>query len=302
MKKSIAISSAVLGVAAAVVILSSQTTIFGDLFNRLDNKAPASVGSSQQNQDSSTSTKATDSKGNDTAGQTDDKEVAAASATMTSSQAAFQAFMHENSPALTVTKNAGGKDIVTNMNSPLVLVNKKRELASTYSPNDLVVAKVTFSFSGTSPKQQLRAIAAQALEKLFAGAKKEDIELAAVSGYRSYVAQKSIFDNYARENGEDEANTFSAHPGQSEHQTGLAMDVSSASVNYNLDESFGESKEGKWLAEHAADYGFIIRYEKGKEGLTGYMYEPWHIRYVGVVVAGQVKKDNETLEQFLAKF
>ncbi|AZN43603.1 D-alanyl-D-alanine carboxypeptidase family protein [Paenibacillus albus] len=221
---------------------------------------------------------------------------------MTSSQAAFQAYMHDNSPALTITKNAGGKAIVTNTNSTLVLVNKKRELDSTYTPKDLVVAKVTFSFSGTSPKQQLRAIAAQALEKLFAGAEKDNIKLAAVSGYRSYASQKSIFDNYARKNGEDEANTFSAHPGQSEHQTGLAMDVSSASVNYNLDESFGESKEGKWLAAHAADYGFIIRYEQGKEGLTGYMYEPWHIRYVGVVVAQQVKKNNETLEQFLAKF
>ncbi|REE66957.1 D-alanyl-D-alanine carboxypeptidase [Paenibacillus taihuensis] len=306
MKKTIAISTVVLGVAAAAVILSSQTSVFDDLLGQSDHKAQVSENSSNpaapEKSDSTNTANSTAGKGNDTAAQTDTKEVTAASATMSSSQAAFQNYLHENSPALTVMKNAEGKDIVTNENSNLVLVNKKRELDSTYIPKDLVVAKVTFSFSGTSPKQQLRAIAAEALEKLFAGAKKDGIELAAVSGYRSYVSQKSIFDNYARENGEEEANTFSAHPGQSEHQTGLAMDVSSASVHYDLDESFGESKEGKWLAEHAADYGFIIRYQKGKENLTGYTYEPWHIRYVGVAVAQQIKKDNETLEQFLAKY
>ncbi|RAP75570.1 D-alanyl-D-alanine carboxypeptidase family protein [Paenibacillus montanisoli] len=228
-----------------------------------------------------------------------DKESVSASATSQSS--ALLAFLRENSPSKTIKKK-NGVDYVTNTDSPLILVNKKRELASTYVPHDLVKAKVAFSFSGDSPKQQMRKVAAEALEKLFAGAEKDGIELKAVSGYRSYVSQHAVFNNYVKKNGEQEANTFSAHPGQSEHQTGLAMDVSSASAGYDLTTDFGDTKEGKWLKEHAADYGFIIRYELGKEEETGYMYEPWHIRYVGVFIAQDIKKRGDTLEAYLAQF
>ncbi|NBD23959.1 D-alanyl-D-alanine carboxypeptidase family protein [Paenibacillus sp. T1] len=230
--------------------------------------------------------------------QTDDDQPAA---TQTSAQSELQRFLHDNAASRTTIKK-DGVAFVTNSTSTLVLVNKKRELDPGYVPGDLVKAPVPFSFSGDSPKQEMRKVAADALGKLFAGAKQDGIELKAVSGYRSYASQKSIFNAYAKTHGEEEANTFSAHPGQSEHQTGLAMDVSSASVHYGLEESYGETKEGKWLKAHAADYGFIIRFEQGKEKETGYMYEPWHVRYVGVYVAQDIKKLGLTLEAYLARF
>ena len=87
-------------------------------------------------------------------------------------------------------------------------------------------------------------------------------------------------------------------PGSSEHQTGLTIDVSAKSVGYRLDQSFGDTKEGKWLAKHCHEYGFIIRYPYGKEKITGYSYEPWHIRYVGISIAGYLYKNDLTLEEY----
>lgn len=220
----------------------------------------------------------------------------------TSSHLAFTTFMHTNKPSLTIKKNSAGIAVVTNPTSTVVIVNKQRELASTYKPTDLVKPDVPFSFAGESPKKYMRKPAAAALEKLFAGAKQDGISLKAVSGYRSYASQKAIFDRNADLKGEAVANQTSAHPGQSEHQTGLAIDVSSASANYELEPSFGKTKEGKWLKAHAAQYGFIIRYGEGKEKLTGYTYEPWHIRYVGVFIAQEITKQGLTLEQYMNKF
>ncbi|TYP68376.1 M15 family metallopeptidase [Paenibacillus methanolicus] len=220
----------------------------------------------------------------------------------TAHAAAASTFLHDNAAVRTVTKNAAGKSIVTNSQSTVVLVNKQRNLPSTYVPTDLVVPNVSFSFAGSSPKKQMRSIAAGALEKLFAAAKKDGIRLAAVSGYRSYATQKAIFDRNKSIKGAAVANKTSALPGQSEHQTGLAMDISSASAGYALEASFGDTKEGKWLAKHAADYGFIIRYGKGMEKLTGYSYEPWHVRYVGVYIAKEIMSKHLTLEQYLARY
>ncbi|OOC62570.1 M15 family metallopeptidase [Paenibacillus ihbetae] len=225
-----------------------------------------------------------------------DQAIAAASR----SSQSFAKFMQMNAPSRTV-KTIGGIQTVTNLSSTVVLVNKQRNLPSTYAPKDLVVPNVPFSFSGPSPKKQLRKIAANALEDLFAAAKKDGIELKAVSGYRSYATQKSIFERNASIKGEAVANRTSARPGQSEHQTGLSMDISSASVGYALEQSFGSTKEGKWLKANAHKYGFIIRYGKGKEKLTGYSYEPWHVRYVGVYIAGEITRQNLTLEQYLQK-
>jgi D-alanyl-D-alanine carboxypeptidase len=187
---------------------------------------------------------------------------------------------------------------VTNASAIEVIVNKQRNLPADYEPDDLVVPDIPFSFSGDDPKKQMRKEAAEAIEQLFAAAKEDGIELAGVSGYRSYARQKAIFEANVQKKGEQEANRVSAYPGQSEHQTGLTMDVSSKSVNYALEEEFGESKEGKWLAEHAHEYGFIIRYPKDKEDVTGYVYEPWHIRYVGKELAAAVYESGLTLEEF----
>ncbi|WP_217592157.1 D-alanyl-D-alanine carboxypeptidase family protein [Cohnella sp. GbtcB17] len=211
----------------------------------------------------------------------------------------LSALLQLNAPDKTIEVGKNGVATVTNPESMLVLVNKKRELSSTYAPDDLVKPDVEFSFSGDSPKQKMRKTAASALEKLFAGAQKDGITLKAVSGYRSYATQKSIFSRNADLKGEEVANRTSARPGQSEHQTGLAMDVSSASANYELEPKFGDTKEGKWLAAHCAEYGFIIRFLNGEEDVTGYSYEPWHVRYVGKEAAKQIMKQGVTLEAYL---
>ncbi|WP_339277852.1 M15 family metallopeptidase [Paenibacillus sp. FSL W8-0426] len=213
----------------------------------------------------------------------------------------FAQFLHDNAPSRTIKTDGNGKATVTNLTSTVVLVNKNRNLPASYEPKDLVVPNIPFSFSGSSPKKQMRKAAATALEKLFAAAKKDGIDIKAVSGYRSYATQKSIFERNASIKGEAVANKTSARPGQSEHQTGLAMDISSASAGYDLQQSFGSTKEGKWLKANAPKYGFIIRYGKDQEKLTGYAYEPWHVRYVGVYIAGEMTKQNLTLEQYLER-
>jgi LAS superfamily LD-carboxypeptidase LdcB len=180
----------------------------------------------------------------------------------------------------------------------LVLVNKSYSLPHDYVPNDLVVSKVPFTFAGDSPKKMLRKEAAQALEELFKQAEKEQVGLLAVSGYRSYDQQAEIFArNYGRSG--SNANQFSARPGESEHQTGLAMDVTCAAVDNQLTQKFGDTREGGWLLNNASEFGFIIRFPKGSENITGYQYEPWHIRYVGIEAAKKIMENNETLEEYL---
>lgn len=182
--------------------------------------------------------------------------------------------------------------------STTVLVNRKYLLPSTYIPKNLVVPNVDFSFSYVNDKRKMRKVAATALEKLFAAAEKKGIKLYGVSGYRSYARQKEIYDRNVAVRGKTATDAVSAMPGSSEHQTGLTIDVSSQSVSYRLDQSFGDTKEGKWLAKHCHEYGFIIRYPYGKEKITGYSYEPWHIRYVGTTVAAYLFKNDLTLEEY----
>ncbi|MEK4054024.1 M15 family metallopeptidase [Paenibacillus sp. FSL F4-0087] len=188
--------------------------------------------------------------------------------------------------------------VVTNSEAMTVIVNKQRSLPEGYEPDDLVEPNVPFSFDGPHEKRHMRKEAAEALEKLFAGAKADDIELRAVSGYRSYQRQVSIYNNNVKTKGKEYTDRVSSVPGHSEHQTGLAIDVSSPSVGNAIEEVFGTSKEGQWLAEHAAEYGFIIRYPQGEEAITGYVYEPWHIRYVGTDLAPDVVKSGLTLEEY----
>lgn len=114
-----------------------------------------------------------------------------------------------------------------------------------------------------------------------------------ISGFRSYEKQESTFAYWCSVDGYEVAKTYSAEPGHSEHQTGLAMDITS------LNQSYGKTAEGKWLAAHCHEYGFIIRYPKGKSDITGYMYEPWHVRYLGSSTAKLVYDSGLTLEEFL---
>lgn len=186
----------------------------------------------------------------------------------------------------------------TTPDSMTVLINKELPLPADYVPADLVVPKVPFSFSGFQEKKLMQKEAAEALEKLFAGAKEQGLSLFAVSGYRSYDRQKAIYDENVAKRGEERTNLFSAKPGYSEHQSGLAMDVSANSIGYRLDEEFAGTPEGKFLADHAWEYGFIIRYPEGKSDITGYAYEPWHIRYVGETMAKELHDRGITMEEY----
>ncbi len=202
-------------------------------------------------------------------------------------------------PEETVEVNAEGEKIVTNVMDPLVLVNKERNLPEDFVPETLTIPDIPFAFEGDHPKKQMQQAAADAIEDLFAQAEKDDIPLLAQSGYRSYSTQKVIFASNAESNGQEEANKYSARAGQSEHQTGLTMDVTSPEASFQLIEEFGETTAGKWVKDNAPKYGFIIRYPKGKEEITGYQYEPWHLRYVGKEHATRIHEQNLTLEEYL---
>lgn len=196
------------------------------------------------------------------------------------------------------------KKVITvhNPTDILVLANKNHALPDGFEPDDLVAPNVRFPFTEDLPKRYIRKEAAKALEKLFAAAEKEGHILFAQSGYRSYERQVEVFSGHTNRLGEKEARRVSAVPGQSEHQTGLAMDITASSVDFELTQKFGETKEGKWVKEHAHKFGFIIRYEKGKEDITGYDYEPWHLRYVGKDVAAVIKENDLTLEAYLGAY
>ncbi len=135
--------------------------------------------------------------------------------------------------------------------------------------------------------------AQSALTSLQAGAKSAGFSMPLLSGYRSYQTQANLYQRYVNRDGQALADTYSARAGHSEHQTGLAFDVGS------IDDNYGTTPAGKWLVQHCAEYGFILRYPKGKEYITGYQYEPWHIRYVGKKVAKEIMSKGITLEEYL---
>ena len=169
-----------------------------------------------------------------------------------------------------------------------VVVNKKRPLPSSYVPANLSNA------SGVSMKQD----AATATKQLIAGATNGGVSLKAISGYRSYASQQSVYNSYVQSDGQADADTYSARPGHSEHQTGLAADLGNSSGTCDLEICFENTAGGKWLKAHAHEYGFVIRYPKGKTSVTGYQYEPWHIRYVGKELAAELNKSGQTMEEF----
>ena len=160
----------------------------------------------------------------------------------------------------------------------------------TYVEGILLVNKTYHLPKNYDPKVNKEAL--KNLRKMQADAKALGLNIPLVSGYRSYETQEKLYNKYVKKDGEKKANTYSAKPGESEHQTGLAFDIGS------VDRSFANTIEAKWLAENAYLYGFIIRYPKDKEEITGYNYEPWHLRYVGQELAKYLKKNNLTLEEY----
>jgi D-alanyl-D-alanine carboxypeptidase len=189
--------------------------------------------------------------------------------------------------------------VVANPKEIAVLVNKSFRLPEGYKPDPLVEPNVPFIFEGKSEKRMLRKEAAEALEKLFAAAKADGVSLAGVSGYRSEATQATLYNNYVKKDGMEAADKYSAKPGTSEHQTGLAIDVSGSTGKCAAEDCFAGTKEAKWLVDHAAEHGYIIRYLKGKESITGYQYEPWHIRFVGKEIAKEIMDKGITLEEYL---
>ena len=157
---------------------------------------------------------------------------------------------------------------------------------------DILVANKTYDLPEDFDPG-LHPLCEKAFNAMKEAAAKEGLNLFILSGYRSYDYQDKLYHKYVREHGQASADTFSARPGHSEHQTGLALDVNL------IDYRFADTPEGKWLAENCYKYGFIIRYQKEKEAITGYIYEPWHIRYLGSENALKVYESGLSLEEYL---
>jgi D-alanyl-D-alanine carboxypeptidase len=160
---------------------------------------------------------------------------------------------------------------------------------------------VPFVFAGDDPKRLLRAEAAAGLATLFAHAASDGVPLAAVSGYRSEATQRDLYGLAVARRGRADADRVSARPGHSEHQTGLAMDVTGADRRCPAEDCFAGTPAARWLAAHAHEHGFIIRYPEGKEVVTGYEYEPWHLRYVGRDVAAALAAEGLVLEELAGR-
>lgn len=176
------------------------------------------------------------------------------------------------------------------------VVNKQRPLnPKTYVPPNLVFPSVKVRVPGNE-SMKIRADVATAIEQMFVGAIAAGHDPMVSSAYRSYGYQSNLYYSYVNKDGQAAADTYSARPGYSEHQTGLSFDICN-NGNCKLEEAFANTPLGQWVAGNAHSYGFIIRYPNGKQNITGYVYEPWHLRYVGVDTATQIKNSGKTLEE-----
>lgn len=180
------------------------------------------------------------------------------------------------------------------MDGPVFLANRQWKVNRYYIPENMRQADVQ------GQVRTLREEAATALEEMYAACKEEkNITLTSISGYRSYATQRAIYNRKLdRVGSKSKADEYVARPGASEHQLGLAMDVSQKGKS-NLSASFAKQGGGKWIAENCWRFGFIIRYQKGWEDITGYEYEPWHVRYVGKEMAAAIHENEMPLETFL---
>lgn len=210
------------------------------------------------------------------------------------SQKDVKTYVQSDKPSLT--------RYIDNPDSYWVVVNKQRSLQPpTYKPETLTAPHVPLNQPADSSRMQVRSEVAVALELMNQAAKAQiGKELKMISGYRSYQEQRTLYNDYVRAHGQKAADTFSARPGYSEHQTGLVADLGTLNDTCVVEVCFAKTPEAKWIAENAWQYGFIIRYPKGKTDITGYSYEPWHVRYVGKPLASWMHdKKIETMEEAL---
>ncbi len=205
--------------------------------------------------------------------------------------------------------NLTSKEIVTNVNSnldttfyenyestdtskdTLMIVNKHYKIENNYKPGNLVTVLSEHGYPN-----KIRADVYEEFKKMYNAAKNDNVSIFIASPYRSYSDQNALYTYYVNTDGKKNADTYSARPGFSEHHTGLAMDLI---PEYGLDLDTFENSDGfKWMQENAYKYGFILRYPKDKEYITGYIYEPWHYRYVGISAATTIKNEGLTFEEY----
>ena len=181
----------------------------------------------------------------------------------------------------------------TTLSSIQKITNKSHPIDSGYVPVDLTVVNV--NSNGT---QYLRQEAASELAKMFAAAHKDGIDLYLVSGYRSYAQQLALYNTYVNTDGKALADSYDAIPGACEHQLGLAVDLSDDNRDHDIDNSFESTAAYQWLLKHSYEYGYILRFPRGKESITGIAYNPWSFRYIGVEEAKKVYDSGLTLEEY----
>lgn len=261
--------------AYAVMIIFALLVIGAIVYFSLSGKgSDKNNADSADNSSTAVSSADTSSAANDSSSKAENASKADSSAGETSSSVAD---VHSSKPDQSATESSGHsvevKNGITYIDG-IMIVNKTYSIPSTYAPG-------------------LDADTSAAFEQMTADAYADGIVLFICSGYRSYQEQEVLYNGYASSRGADAADQVSSRPGHSEHQTGLCIDVNTTEF------SFEGTPEAVWLEEHCQDYGFIIRFPKGKESITGYSYEPWHIRYVGVDAAKDITAKGVCLEEYL---
>jgi D-alanyl-D-alanine carboxypeptidase len=204
-------------------------------------------------------------------------------------------------PSPTTTSPAAGlahQFSLTDPASPWLVVNKHRPLSpADYVPADLVQPNVRLAVSGEAA--QLNSTTAAAAEQLFAAAEQDGVIMTLASGYRSYGTQVATYNSYVNSVGQAEADTASARPGFSEHQTGWAFDVGDGGGACGFQPCFADQPAAVWAKANAPRFGFVVRYPLMFHGITGYYYESWHLRYIGVEAATDMaKRGIATLEEY----
>lgn len=185
------------------------------------------------------------------------------------------------------------KDTDTNLKE-LMLVNKYNKLSETYEPENIINIPLTYAYSGEKTSEK----ALEYYKVMHNAAKQDGINLVISSGYRSYQEQQETYEEYEKIK-KEKIDTYAARPGHSEHQTGLAFDILTLGVRTT---EFDQTKEFNWLQENSYKYGFILRYPKGKEDITGFDYESWHYRYVGIEAATKIHDEGITFDEYYAYY
>ena len=181
------------------------------------------------------------------------------------------------------------------LNTFYTLVNKYNYLRDDFVPNNLVEMTTPYSKEGIYLVEEAR----DNFYKLVDKAKEEGLTIRAFSAYRGYTYQKRLYDKYVEADGVNKADTYSARPGFSDHQTGLAIDVDNTISSF---ENFTNTKEYQWMLDNSYKYGFILRYPSGKESITTYQFESWHYRYVGLKLAKKIKASNLTFDEYFTRY